>query len=106
MCLLFSIIFVGHFVCEGKQEVRNLFSSIGVTVMNMPVYNVTELCCRNIPSSEIVDRSCSTLRQYRSLSVASGQTEVPEITILAKRIKGTSAIKAEAQKIFEKLKAL
>jgi hypothetical protein len=27
-----------------------------------------------------------------------GQTEVPEITILTKRIKGTSAIRAEPQK--------
>jgi hypothetical protein len=41
----------------GKQEVRHLVASIGVTVMNRLVYNITELCCWDIPSTEIVDRS-------------------------------------------------
>jgi hypothetical protein len=40
----------------GKQEVRNLWSSIGVTTMNLLAYNITELCCWDIPSNEIVER--------------------------------------------------
>jgi hypothetical protein len=43
--------------CWGKQEVRNLWSNIAVTAINLVMFCATEMLCWDISSSEIVDRS-------------------------------------------------
>ena len=41
----------------GQQQVRNVWSSIGCWHLNQWVYTLVELCCWDIPQSELSDRS-------------------------------------------------
>jgi hypothetical protein len=90
----------------GKQEVRNLLSSIGVTVMNMLVYNITELCCWDIPSRDIVDRRFRPWDDADRRPSHRDKRKYLKLQLLQKELNALLQSKQNTKKIFEKLMPL
>ena len=90
----------------GKQEVRNLWSVIATTAMNMLMYNITELCCWDIPATEIVDRTQSPWDNPERRPSHRNKRNYLKIKVIEEQLKALLLSNQNPQKIFEEIKNL
>ncbi|MDR2438333.1 MAG: hypothetical protein LBE12_03030 [Planctomycetaceae bacterium] len=74
-------------------------------MMNILSYNVTELCCWDIPFSEIVDRSAQPWDNTDRRPSHRDKRKYMKLQFLQKELKAFLQSEQNPQKIFEKLKA-